>query len=113
MSARFVINSVGGYDTTGKHIAIVGTGSSRVQIAGALSSQAASLVVYQRTPAWVLPKIDFDIPPWMRRLLRLPGMVGVVNVLGRVGMDAFMLSAADARATAASRPGAHPTHAAL
>jgi cation diffusion facilitator CzcD-associated flavoprotein CzcO len=121
VSARYVINSVGGYvnaknvidiagvddfagailrpnawdddyDTTGKHIAIIGTGSSGVQIAGALSSQAASLVVYQRTPAWVLPKIDFDIPPWMRRLLRLPGMVGVVNVLGRVGMDAFMLA---------------------
>ncbi|OBA58401.1 monooxygenase [Mycobacterium sp. 1100029.7] len=121
VSARFVINSVGGYvnaknvtdivgvddfagtilrpnawdddyDPTGKHIAVIGTGSSGVQIAGALSSEAASLVVYQRTPAWVLPKIDFDIAPWMRRVLRLPGMVGAINALGRAGMDAFMLA---------------------
>lgn len=121
VSARFVINSVGGYvnakdvtdidgiedftgailrpnawdndyDTTGKRIAIIGTGSSGVQIAGALSVQATSLNVYQRTPAWVLPKIDFDIPSWMRVLLRLPGAVSAINALGRVGMDAFMVA---------------------
>lgn len=121
ISARFVINSVGGYvnakdttdiagiedfagtilrpnawddgyDTSGKRIAIIGTGSSGVQIAGALSAQAASLDIYQRTPAWVLPKIDFDIPSWMRILLRLPGVVGAINALGRVGMDAFMVA---------------------
>lgn len=121
VSARFVINSVGGYvnakdvvdipgiddfagkilrpnawddgyDTTGKRIAVIGTGSSGVQIAGALSAQAASLDIYQRTPAWVLPKIDFDIPPWMRVLLRLPGAIGAINALGRIGMDAFMVA---------------------
>ncbi len=121
VSARFVINSVGGYvnaknvadivgieefagtilrpnawdddyDTTGKRIAIIGTGSSGVQIAGALSAQAASLDIYQRTPAWVLPKIDFDIPSRMRMLLRLPGVVGAINALGRVGMDLFMVA---------------------
>ena len=58
----------------GKRIAVIGTGSSGVQIAAALSAEAASLDVYQRTPAWVLPKIDFDIPPLMRRILRLPGV---------------------------------------
>lgn len=121
VSARFLINSVGGYvnakdvtdlagiedfagtilrpnawdddyDTTGKRIAIIGTGSSGVQIAGALSAHAASLDIYQRTPAWVLPKIDFDIPSWMRILLRLPGVVAAINALGRVGMDAFMVA---------------------
>lgn len=121
VSARFVINSVGGYvnakdvtdiasiedftgsilrpnawdddyDAGGKRIAIIGTGSSGVQIAGALSERAASLDIYQRTPAWVLPKIDFDIRPWMRLLLRLPGVVGAINVVGRVGMDALMVA---------------------
>lgn len=121
VSARFVINSVGGYvnakditgiagiedfagtilrpnawdddyDTAGKRIAIIGTGSSGVQIAGALSAQAASLDIYQRTPAWVLPKIDFDIRPWMRVLLRAPGVVGAINALARAGMDAFMVA---------------------
>ena len=50
------------YDTRGKRIAVIGTGSSGVQIAAALSAQAKTLFVYQRTPGWVLPKIDFDIP---------------------------------------------------
>src|SRR6185295_6547464 len=79
-----------GYDTRGKRIAVVGTGSSGVQIAAALSAEAANLDVYQRTPAWVLPKIDFDIPPLMRRILRMPGVVDTVNVAGRLAMDAFM-----------------------
>jgi len=71
---------------------VVGTGSSGVQIAAALSAEAANLDVYQRTPAWVLPKIDFDIPPLMRRTLRWPGVVACVNVAGRLTMDAFMVA---------------------
>ena len=119
--ARFVINSVGGYvnakdtvdiagvddfagtilrpnawaddyDVTGKRVAIVGTGSSGIQIAAALSTQSAGLDIFQRTPAWVLPKIDFDIPPWLRMLLRLPGLVGGINALGRIAMDVFMVA---------------------
>lgn len=121
VTARFVVSSVGGYvnakrevdidgvddftgtilrpndwnesyDTRGKRIAVVGTGSSGVQIAAALSAEAANLDVYQRTPAWVLPKIDFDIPPLMRRALRLRGVVTAVNVAGRLLMDAAMIA---------------------
>lgn len=121
VTARFVISSVGGYvnakesvdipgvddftgtilrpnawddsyDTRGKRIAVIGTGSSGVQISAALSAEAANLDVYQRTPAWVLPKVDFDIPPWMRRLFRLPGAVPVVNLAGRLAMDIFMVA---------------------
>jgi cation diffusion facilitator CzcD-associated flavoprotein CzcO len=121
VTARFVISSVGGYvnakprvdidgledfqgtilrpnawdddyDTRGKRIAVIGTGSSGVQIASALSAEAANLDVYQRTPAWVLPKVDFDIPPSMRRILRVPGVFGAVNVVGRLAMDAFMVA---------------------
>ena len=121
ISARFVISSVGGYvnakttvdidgvddfegtilrpnawddscDTRGKRIAVIGTGSSGVQIAGALSAEAESLDVYQRTPAWVLPKIDFDIPPRLRWMLRLPGVGTGINVLGRLAMDIAMVA---------------------
>lgn len=121
VTARFLISSVGGYvnakdsvdidgiedfagtvmrpnawddtyDTHRKRIAIVGTGSSGVQIAAALSADADVLEVYQRTPAWVLPKVDFDIPPLMRRALRLPGVVAAVNVAGRTLMDVAMVA---------------------
>jgi cation diffusion facilitator CzcD-associated flavoprotein CzcO len=121
ITARFVISSVGGYvnakdtvdvdgiedftgtilrpnawddtyATRGKRIAVVGTGSSGVQIAAALSSEAECLEVFQRTPAWVLPKVDFDIPPLMHRALRLPGVVTAVNVAGRLLMDVAMVA---------------------
>lgn len=80
-----------GYDTRGKRIAVIGTGSSGVQIAAALSAQAKTLDVYQRTAGWVLPKIDFEFSPAARRVLRLPGFITAVNVLGRVAMDVFMV----------------------
>lgn len=80
------------YDTRGKHIAVVGTGSSGVQIAAALSAEAGRLDVYQRTPAWVLPKVDFDITPSLRRIFRLPGVVGAANLAGRLAMDLFMVA---------------------
>ncbi len=121
VTARFVISSVGGYvnaktavdidgvddfvgtilrpnawddgyDARGKRIAVIGTGSSGVQIAAALSAQAENLEVFQRTPAWVLPKIDFDMPPWLRGMLRLPGVVAGINILGRLAMDAFLVA---------------------
>ncbi len=121
VTARFVISSVGGYinaktkvdidgidgfegtilrpnawdddyDTCGKRIAVIGTGSSGVQIAAALSERAERLNVYQRTPGWVLPKVDFEFSPLAHKVLRLPGVIAAVNALGRVSMDAFMVA---------------------
>lgn len=120
VSARFVINSVGGYvnpksaipvdgiddftgtvlrpnawddgyHTAGKRIAVIGTGSSGIQIAAALSAGAGTLEVYQRTPAWVLPKIDFAVPRRLRPLMRMRWAVAAVNLLGRLAMDVFMV----------------------
>ena len=73
-----------GYDTRGKRIAVIGTGSSGVQIAAALSEQVESLHVYQRTPGWVLPKIDFEFSPLAHKVLRLPGFI---ELLGRKVFD--------------------------
>ncbi|MBA4021988.1 MAG: monooxygenase [Gordonia sp.] len=43
-----------GLDTTDKRIAIVGGGSTGVQITGALQATARTLTLFQRTPQWVL-----------------------------------------------------------
>ncbi|OHV39134.1 MULTISPECIES: flavin-containing monooxygenase [Pseudofrankia] len=42
-------------DFTGKRVAVVGTGSSGVQVAPVIAEQAASLTLYQRTPTWCTP----------------------------------------------------------
>jgi cation diffusion facilitator CzcD-associated flavoprotein CzcO len=42
-------------DFSGKRVAVVGTGSSGVQIIPAIAGDVASLTVYQRTPHWCTP----------------------------------------------------------
>ncbi|MFI8977501.1 flavin-containing monooxygenase [Nocardia asteroides] len=59
-------------DRTG-HIAVVGTGSSAAQMVPALAEHAASVTVYQRTPAWVLPKPTASFGPLTSAALRVPG----------------------------------------
>ncbi|MCU1590268.1 MAG: FAD-dependent pyridine nucleotide-disulfide oxidoreductase [Frankiales bacterium] len=47
-----------GHDLTGRKVAVVGTGASAIQFVPVIAQQAGSLVVFQRTPPWVLPRYD-------------------------------------------------------
>lgn len=44
-----------GVPLAGKRIGVVGTGSSAIQIVGALVDRVAELTLFQRTPQWILP----------------------------------------------------------
>ncbi|MCX4096731.1 flavin-containing monooxygenase [Nocardia sp. alder85J] len=46
----------------GKRVAVVGTGSSGVQVIPAIADEVASLTVYQRTPNWCVPLNNRVIP---------------------------------------------------
>ena len=62
-----------GFDVRKKRVAVVGTGASAIQIIPALSGQVDTLYVFQRTPAWVLPRFNRTLKPWTRKLFaRLP-----------------------------------------
>lgn len=50
------------YDFTGKRVAVIGTGASAVQIVPELVKQAAFVKVFQRTPGWVIPRMDVATP---------------------------------------------------
>lgn len=56
------------YDPTGKRIAVIGTGATAVQLIPELAKTAADLTVYQRTPIWVVPKIDLRFGPLAKKL---------------------------------------------
>ncbi|MBL7252645.1 flavin-containing monooxygenase [Alloalcanivorax marinus] len=58
------------YDFTGKRVAVIGTGASAVQIIPELVEKVRSLKVFQRTPAWVIPRPDFRTPDWNKTLFR-------------------------------------------
>ncbi len=46
------------YDLRGKRVAVIGTGASAVQVVPSIAQQVGKLHVFQRTPAWVVPKMD-------------------------------------------------------
>ncbi|MES1929681.1 monooxygenase [Salinisphaera dokdonensis CL-ES53] len=61
------------YDFDGKRVAVVGTGASANQIVPKLAKQVDFLKVFQRTPAWILPRLDYEAPDWNKTLFeKLP-----------------------------------------
>ncbi len=61
-------------DLTGKKVAVIGTGASAIQFVPQVAPQAESLTLFQRTPPWVLPKIDGPIGPVQQWLFKhVPG----------------------------------------
>lgn len=52
-----------GIDFTGKKVAVIGTGSSGVQIVPPIAKDAEQLVVFQRSPNWCTPINNFAITP--------------------------------------------------
>lgn len=50
-------------DLTGKRVGVIGTGSTAVQLVGALVDAAASVTMFQRTAQWVLPLPNPEITP--------------------------------------------------
>jgi cation diffusion facilitator CzcD-associated flavoprotein CzcO len=57
------------YDLRGKRVAVIGTGASAVQVVPSIAPRVAKLFVFQRTPAWVMPKHDKIYPESTRQLL--------------------------------------------
>ena len=57
-------------DLTGKRVAVIGTGASAIQFVPVVQQQAASLVLFQRTPPWIVPRLDRPIPDQRKELYR-------------------------------------------
>jgi cation diffusion facilitator CzcD-associated flavoprotein CzcO len=68
------------HDLADERVAVIGTGASAIQIVPAIQPVVDSITVYQRTPAWVVPRTDHPVNPWMRRLYRfVPGLQRAVR----------------------------------
>jgi cation diffusion facilitator CzcD-associated flavoprotein CzcO len=69
------------FGLAGKRVAVIGTGASAIQFVPEIAPEVGHLAVYQRTPPWVMPKMDRTIGeeeaelyrkrPWRQKLLRL------------------------------------------
>ncbi|MGE2832968.1 flavin-containing monooxygenase [Mycobacterium sp. SMC-4] len=70
------------YRPDGERIAVIGTGATAVQLIPELAKTAADLTVYQRTPIWVAPKLDFRISERTKRLFaRMPWTQRIVRAI--------------------------------
>ncbi|MBF6137193.1 NAD(P)/FAD-dependent oxidoreductase [Nocardia puris] len=57
----------------GKKVAVIGTGASAIQFIPEIAKVVSELHVYQRTPAWVLPRKNIKFPKAVRALFtRVP-----------------------------------------
>lgn len=64
-----------GIDLSGLRVGIVGTGASAIQIMPSIAPQVKELSLFQRTPPWILPRMDggfSDRTKWLFR--RVPGL---------------------------------------
>ncbi|CBL47251.1 Putative monooxygenase [gamma proteobacterium HdN1] len=122
LSARYIINATGGliepklpdlkgladfkgkvmhtarwdhnYDLKGKRVAIIGTGATSVQLVPSLAGNVERMDVYQRTPIWILPKPDREIPRWMQRIFkRLPLTQSSLRLLTTLYSETVMVVA--------------------
>ncbi len=81
-------------DLDGKRVAVIGTGATSVQLVPELAKRAAHLTVFQRTPIFVTPKLDFEIPGAVRRLFaRLPATQRLARRVNTALLEALMVFA--------------------
>lgn len=53
-----------------RRVAVIGTGATSVQLVPAVAPMASKVSVFQRTPVWVLPRLDLPMPLLVRLLFR-------------------------------------------
>ena len=71
------------YSLEGKRVAVVGTGASAIQIVPKIQPEVKHLVLFQRTPAWIVPRRDRRITEFEKRLYR---QVPAAQRLARLGI---------------------------
>ena len=58
------------HDLAGERVAVIGTGASAIQFVPQIQPRVGRLDLYQRTPAWVMPRLDHEITAPEHFLLR-------------------------------------------
>jgi cation diffusion facilitator CzcD-associated flavoprotein CzcO len=80
-------------DLAGKRVAVVGTGCSAIQAVPQIQPLVEQVDIYQRSPGWTIPKMDFAYSPRAQRLFeRFPAL----QRLDRMAVFAFMEAGAAA-----------------
>lgn len=74
------------FDLTGKKVAVIGAGASAIQFVPEIQPKVEKLVLFQRTPQWVLPKMDQSLPKLTHTLFKLIPMTQRLTRYGVYGI---------------------------
>jgi cation diffusion facilitator CzcD-associated flavoprotein CzcO len=58
------------YDLHDRRVTVVGTGASAIQFIPRIQPEVTSLTLFQRTPAWIIPRGERDIGGLEQKLYR-------------------------------------------
>ncbi|WP_280220585.1 flavin-containing monooxygenase [Nocardia neocaledoniensis] len=80
------------YDLTDRRAAIIGTGATAVQLVPEVAKRVAALTVFQRTPIWVVPKVDAPIPGMVQELFaKVPLTQKAARLANTAMLEALMV----------------------
>ncbi|UJR21710.1 hypothetical protein I4U23_024787 [Adineta vaga] len=82
------------FDFVNKRVAVIGTGASAIQAVPEIQKMGVSqLLVFQRTPPWVIPRLDRRITDWEKNVLkRFPIIQKLIRVMIYWGAESIALS---------------------
>ena len=79
-------------DLTGRKVAVIGTGATSVQLVPTIARDVDAMTVFQRTPIYVLPKLDLRIPERTQALFRrLPVIQKASRFAGWATVEALLV----------------------
>jgi cation diffusion facilitator CzcD-associated flavoprotein CzcO len=55
-------------DLTGKTVGCIGSGASAIQYIPEIAKTAGKVIIFQRTPNYIVPRLDKPTPDWLKRL---------------------------------------------
>jgi cation diffusion facilitator CzcD-associated flavoprotein CzcO len=80
------------YDLRGKRVGVIGTGASAIQFVPKIQPQVEKLTLFQRTPAWIIPRLDRAISEREHALFRkYPALLKFMRGLVYVRRELFVL----------------------
>lgn len=80
------------HDLTNERVAVIGTGATAVQVVPTIAPQVARLYVYQRTPIWIVPKPDHEVPALIQQIFhRIPGMQSSIRMASGLVTETVMV----------------------
>eukprot|EP01102_Stenamoeba_stenopodia_P007667 TRINITY_DN2164_c0_g1_i1.p1 TRINITY_DN2164_c0_g1~~TRINITY_DN2164_c0_g1_i1.p1 ORF type:complete len:555 (+),score=129.10 TRINITY_DN2164_c0_g1_i1:68-1732(+) len=66
------------YDFKNKTIAVVGTGPSSIQFVPEVATQVSKLYLYQRSPGWLVPRLDYAYPEFVKTIFKYVPFVATI-----------------------------------